>query len=60
MSIFDQLKNMSPEKLREMKEQAQEAQQMMDKMIDKKVNELIEQKGLVNKNEVQRMIEENK
>lgn len=64
MSIFDQMKqarelmkDMSPEKIRELQSQAQQAQKMMDDMITKKVEEEITRRGLVTREEVKQMID---
>jgi len=63
MGIFDQLKdareamkNMSPDEIRQMMGQAKETQKMLDDMIDKKVREIIKEKDLVSRNDVERMI----
>ena len=63
MGIFDQLKNareamknMSPDEIRRMMEQAKETQKMLDDMIDKKVREIIKEKDLVSRDDVERMI----
>ncbi len=63
MGIFDQLKNareamknMSPDEIRRMMEQAKETQKMLDDMIEKKVREIIKEKDLVSRDDVERMI----
>ena len=63
MGIFDQLKdareamkNMSPDEIRQMMGQAKETQKMLDDMIDKKVREIIKEKDLVSRDDVERMI----
>ena len=63
MGIFDQLKdareamkNMSPDEIRQMMGQAKETQKMLDDMIEKKVREIIKEKDLVSRNDVERMI----
>ena len=63
MGIFNQLKNaheamknMSPDEIRRMMEQAKETQKMLDDMIDKKVREIIKEKDLVSRDDVERMI----
>lgn len=63
MGIFNQLKNaheamknMSPDEIRQMMEQAKETQKMLDDMIDKKVREIIKEKDLVSRDDVERMI----
>jgi len=64
MGIFNQfkeaheaMKNMSPDEVRQMMEQAKETQKMLDDMIEKKVEKMIKDKDLVSKDEVKRMIE---
>ncbi len=63
MGIFDQLKdareamkNMSPDEIRQMMGQAKETQKMLDDMIEKKVREIIKEKDLVSRDDVERMI----
>ena len=63
MGIFNQLKNaheamknMNPDEIRRMMEQAKETQKMLDDMIDKKVREIIKEKDLVSRDDVERMI----
>jgi len=63
MGIFDQLKdareamkNMSPDEIRQMMGQEKETQKMLDDMIDKKVREIIKEKDLVSRDDVERMI----
>ena len=63
MGIFDQLKNareamknMSPDEIRRMMEQAKETQKMLDDMIEKKVREIIKEKDLVSRADVEKMI----
>jgi len=63
MGIFNQLKNaheamknMNPDEIRQMMEQAKETQKMLDDMIDKKVREIIKEKDLVSRDDVERMI----
>jgi len=60
MGIFKELKNLSPERLKELQSQAQQGQKMIDDMIEKRVKEEIETRGLVSREEVQKMIEDNK
>jgi hypothetical protein len=64
MGIFNQfkeaheaMKNMSPDEIRQMMEQAKETQRMLDDMIEKKVEKMIKEKDLVSRDEVKRMIE---
>jgi len=63
MGIFDQLKNareamknMSPDEIRQMMGQAKETQKMLDDMIEKKVREIIKEKDLVSRADVEKMI----
>ena len=63
MGIFDQLKdareamkNMSPDEIRQMMGQAKETQKMLDDMIEKKVEQMIKEKDLVSRSDVERMI----
>jgi len=65
MGIFNQLKdareamkNMSPDEIRQMMGQAKETQKMLDDMIDKKVREIIKEKDLVSRDDVERMIKQ--
>jgi len=65
MGIFDQLKdareamkNMSPDEIRQMMGQAKETQKMLDDMIEKKVREIIKEKDLVSRDDVERMIKQ--
>jgi sialic acid synthase SpsE len=67
MGMFDQfkaaqnmMKNMSPDQIRELMEQAKESQAMLNKEIKKVVEEEIERRGLVNREEVLRLIKENR
>jgi len=64
MGIFNQfkeaheaMKNMSPDEIRQMMEQAKETQRMLDDMIEKKVEKMIKEKDLVSRDEVKRMLE---
>jgi hypothetical protein len=60
MGILKELKNLSPERLKELQSQAQQGQKMIDDMIEKRVKEEIETRDLVSREEVQKMIEDNK
>ena len=67
MGMFDQMKmaqqmmkNMSPGEIKEMMEQAKESQKMLGDQIAKIVEQEIERRGLVSRDEVQRMIEASK
>jgi polyhydroxyalkanoate synthesis regulator phasin len=64
MGIFNQfkeaheaMKNMSPDEIRQMMDQAKETQKMLDDMIEKKVEAMIKDKDLVSRDEVKKMIE---
>ncbi len=63
MKIFNQLKNaheamknMSPDEIQQMMNQAKETQKMLDDMIEKKVKKIVEERGLVSRAEVEKMI----
>lgn len=63
MSFLDQfkiasemMKNMKPEELSKMMEQAKESKRMMEDMVRKVVAEEIQSRGLVSKEEVEKMI----
>ena len=60
MGIFKELKNLSPERLKELQSQAQQGQKMIDGMIEKRVKQEIEEKDLVSREEVQKMSEDSK
>ncbi|MFA4999174.1 MAG: hypothetical protein WC519_00320 [Parcubacteria group bacterium] len=64
MGIFNQfrdaheaMRNMNPDEIRQMMEQAKETQKMLEDMIEKKVEEKIKEKELTTRDEVKRMIE---
>lgn len=63
MGIFDQLKaaqdmmkNMSPDQLKAMMEQAKESQKMLQDLIEKEVEKAIKEKDLISREEVRKMI----
>jgi len=63
MGVFDQfkaaqdmMKNMSPDQLQKMMEQAKESQKMLDDMIKKGVEKAIKEHDLVSRDEVRKMI----
>jgi BMFP domain-containing protein YqiC len=65
MGMFDQfkaaqnmMKNMSPDQIRELMEQAKESQAMLNKEIKKVVEEEIARRNLVSREEVLRLIKE--
>jgi hypothetical protein len=63
MGIFNQfkaaqeaMKDMSPDQIKQMMEQARETQKMLDDLIEKKVEKMIKEKDLVSRQEVEKMI----
>lgn len=67
MGMFDQfkaassmMKNMDPGQMKEMIEQAKEAQKMLDKQIRQTIEDEIKRRGLVSREDVERMIRESK
>lgn len=63
MGILDQfktassmLKNMSPDQIQQLMEQAKESQKMLDGQIRKIVDEEIKRRGLVSRDEVEQML----
>lgn len=67
MGMFDQfkaaqnmMKNMSPDQLKELMTQAKESQTMLNKEIKKVVEEEIERRGLISREEVLKLIRENR
>lgn len=63
MGVFDQfkaaqemMKNMSPDQLQKMMEQAKESQKMLEDMIKKSVDKAIKENDLVSRDEVRKMI----
>lgn len=67
MGMFDQfkaaqnmMKNMSPDQIKELMEQAKESQAMLNKEIKKVVEEEIARRNLVSRDEVLRIIKENR
>ena len=63
MGFFDQIKaaqdmmkNMSPDQIKEMMEQAKESQRMLQDMIEKEVQKMIKEKDLISREEVRKMI----
>lgn len=52
----DMLKGMSPEQVQQMMEQAKESQKMLDEQIRKIVDQEIKKRGLVTKEDVERLI----
>ncbi len=63
MGIFDQIKaaqdmmkNMSPDQIKEMMEQAKQSQKMLEDMVQKSVEKAIKDRDLVSRDEVSRMI----
>lgn len=67
MGMFDQfkaaqnmMKNMSPDQLKDLMSQAKESQALLNKEIKKVVEEEIEKRGLISREEVLRLIKENR
>ena len=67
MGMFNQikaasnmLKGMDPEQMKQLMEQAKESQKMLDEQIRKVVEEEIRNRGLVSREEVERMIRDSK
>ncbi|MDE2144714.1 MAG: hypothetical protein KGJ01_01965 [Patescibacteria group bacterium] len=65
--MFDQfkaaqnmMKNMSPDQLKDLMSQAKESQALLNKEIEKVVEEEIEKRGLISREEVLRLIKENR
>ncbi|MCL5016044.1 MAG: hypothetical protein M1312_00290 [Patescibacteria group bacterium] len=65
--MFDQfkaaqnmMKNMSPDQLKDLMSQAKESQALLNKEIKKVVEEEIEKRGLISREEVLRLIKENR
>lgn len=56
----DMLKGMSPEQIQQLMEQAKESQKMLGDQIKKILDEEIRNRGLVSREEVERMIRENR
>ena len=50
------MKNMSPEQIQEMMQQAQESKKMIEDVVRKVVAEEVEKRGLVSRAEVERML----
>jgi hypothetical protein len=63
MGMFDQMKmaqqmmkNMSPDEIKKMMEQAKESQKMLQDMIEKAIEKAVKEKDLVSRDEVRKMI----
>ena len=54
----EMMKNMSPEQIKALTEQAKESQGMLAEQVRKILEEEIQRRGLVTKEEVQRMLHE--
>lgn len=52
----DMLKGMSPEQIQQMMEQAKESQKMLDEQIRKIVDEEIKKRGLVSREEIEKIL----
>jgi BMFP domain-containing protein YqiC len=64
MGIFDQMKaaqdmmkNMSPDELRDMMKQAEESKRMIENMVKKAVEEEIQRRDLISREEAQRLFQ---
>jgi BMFP domain-containing protein YqiC len=64
MGIFDQMKaaqnmmkNMSPDELRSMMKQAEESKKMLEEMVKKTVEEEINKRDLISKEEARRLFD---
>ena len=67
MGMFDQfkiasemMKNMSPEQLEQLKQQANGAQKMIEDTVRKIVTEEFQKRGLIGRDEIQKMINDAK
>jgi len=67
MGMFDQLKgagdlmkNLSPQQISELMKQAGESKKMMEEMVKKIIAEEIKERNLISRDEVVRLIEEEK
>lgn len=67
MSIFGQLKGaqemlkgMSPDQIKDLLEKAKEQQGMIEEVIRKEVDKIVKERGLVSREEVERMIRDAK
>ncbi len=52
----DMLKGLSPDQIRDLMEKAKESKHMMESMIKEEVEKMIKQRGLVSREEVEKMI----
>jgi len=55
-NAHEAMKNMSPDEIQQMMNQAKETQKMLDDMIEKKVEQIIEKRKLVSRADVEKMI----
>ncbi len=65
--MFNQMKmakkmmeNMSPDEIKDLMKQAKDSQKMLDEQIEKKVRQIISELNLVSRDEVMKMISEEK
>lgn len=65
MSVFDQMKiaqdmmkNMSPEQMQELMEQAKDQKKMLDEQIRQIVDEEIKKRDLVSRDEIEKLIKQ--
>ncbi len=56
----DMMKNMTPEQVKEMMEQAKESQKMLEDMITKAIDKAVRDRDLMSRDEVKKMIENSK
>ena len=54
------MKGMTPEQMKEMREQAKESQKMLEDMISKAVDKAVRDRDLMSRDEVKKMIENSK
>lgn len=54
----DLMKNMSPEEMKKLIEQARESQKLLEQQVRSIINQEIKERGLVSKEEVERLIQE--
>lgn len=53
----DMMKNMSPDELRDMMKQAEESKRMIENMVKKAVEEEIQRRDLISREEAQRLFQ---
>ncbi len=55
-NAHEEMKNRSPDEIQQIMNQAKETQKMLDDMIEKKVKQIIEERKLVSRADVEKMI----